>query len=208
MLKNSRLPLIFSMRAKILVMGPSQMENLGAHFATAVAGNDNERSIKIGLLAQPGTGKTTLLKGFQEALGYSFQHEDGYEIYRKGMRSALNEQGELLRHFDLAANTNTARWKLGADFVDPFDALCSPRPAPGIDIVEHANILANDDYDYIVRLHRHGRNTRTVDFYCSSERAAQPEFQQFVTDYAPIRARPHHYILDAFDRMYYPPATL
>lgn len=208
MLKNSRLPLIFSMRAKILIIGPSQMENLGADFAKAVACNDNERNVKIGLLAHPGSGKTTLLKGFQEALGYSLTHEDKIEIYRKGMRSALNEQGELLRHFDLAANTNTARWKLGADFVDPFDALCSPRPAPGIDLVEHANILSNNDFDYIVRLHRHGRNTRTVDFYCSSKRAAQPEFQQFITDYAPIRARAHHYVLDTLDRIYYPPVTL
>ena len=208
MLKDSRLPLIFSMRAKILIIGPSQMENLGADFATAVACNDNERSIKIGLLAPPGSGKTTFLKGFQEALGYSFTHEDKNEIYRKGMRSALNEQGELLRHFDLAANTATARWKLGSDFVDPFKALDSARPSEGIDLVEHANILSNDDFDYIVRMHRHGQNTRTVDFYCSARRAAQPLFQDFLADYAPIRAPTHHYVLDTFDRMYYPRTIL
>lgn len=202
-LNAAKLPLL-SFRAKFHCASRNETVELGRSFAAVVMleNRDLEKEPvrSIGVIAPQRTGKSALLAGIHECL------EDGYDLKNmatltlEGVNDNVSEKGGLVRHFDLCVNPN--RKYYACAIRSNHRILTQGLNQAGLELVEHANILASPRFDYIFRLRAQNGNSRTVSVYTSDELADEPAFQKFLDDHKGHRAKPFHYALDIIDHLY------
>lgn len=179
--------------ASVILRDSDATEKLGRDFAAVLNRDwDNVESEKLrfrfALLATPGTGKTTLVKGLFSTLQNPLTIErrqdflrlnrfEGKAITQKWFHSL--EMGDVC-HVDLGFGSET--WRI----LKPYrELLLEKQGLCGTDIVEHADVDDRaDQFDCAIKISKtmdaNKNRYRQAYIYASDEFAARPAFQSFL----------------------------